>query len=97
MFSGNADFVLEDATLRLTFFLCISDEPDSFASLSLKSQFYRLNLFKKICMLLLFFLQILFELPACLILLVCIIRHLNLKGMVIQGAKITTLQITAGS
>lgn len=48
-------------------------------------------------MLLLFFLQILFELLACLILLVCIIRHLDLKDMVIQGAKITTLQITAGS
>lgn len=56
-------------------------------SLSLKSQFYRLNLFKKIFMLLLPFLQILFELPACLILLVCIIRHLDLKVMVLQGAK----------
>lgn len=47
-------------------------------------------------MLLLSFLQTLFEIPACFILLVCIIRNLNLKGMVIPGAKITTLQITAG-
>lgn len=48
-------------------------------------------------MLLLSSLQIPFEIPACLLLLVCIIRHLNLKGMVIQGAKITPLQITACS